>query len=74
MTANRVMCTVPLDLERKFEQRWAARFARRVLSAPQGHELGAKTELPAALVDAKKNARRDKAHDKAAELVRQPAA
>ena len=22
------MCTIPLDLERRFEQRWAARFSR----------------------------------------------
>ena len=27
------MCDVPLDLQRRFEQRWAARFAPRVVSA-----------------------------------------
>jgi hypothetical protein len=34
------MCDVPLDLQRKFEQRWAARFARPTPSsaAPQGHQ------------------------------------
>jgi hypothetical protein len=32
------MCTVPLDLERKLEQRWAARFARQAQSTPEGHK------------------------------------
>jgi hypothetical protein len=27
------MCSIPLDLERKFEQRWAARFVSPVASA-----------------------------------------
>jgi hypothetical protein len=32
------MSTIPVDLERKFEQRWAARLARPVLStAPERH-------------------------------------
>jgi hypothetical protein len=30
-----VMCDIPLDLERRFERRWAARFS----GAPQGHHL-----------------------------------
>jgi hypothetical protein len=30
-----VMCTIPLDLERRFEQRWAARFS----GALQEHRL-----------------------------------
>ena len=33
------MCDVPLDLQRKFEQRWASRFARPVpLVAPERHQ------------------------------------
>jgi hypothetical protein len=28
------MSTIPVDLERKFEQRWAARFARPIPPAP----------------------------------------
>lgn len=32
------MCTVPLDFERKLEQRWAARFARQAQSTPEGHK------------------------------------
>jgi hypothetical protein len=38
------MCTIPLDLERKFEQRWAARFAQPVRpAAPEA--LSAKAML-----------------------------
>jgi hypothetical protein len=34
------MCDIPLDLERKFEQRWAARFARPVDAARrEKHQL-----------------------------------
>jgi hypothetical protein len=31
------MCDIPLDLQRKFEQRWAARLARPVLP-PASHD------------------------------------
>jgi hypothetical protein len=34
------MCVIPLDLERRFEQRWAARFSRPVEpAAHQKHRL-----------------------------------
>lgn len=33
------MCDVPRDLQRKFEQRWAARFARPIGAAkPEKHQ------------------------------------
>ncbi len=44
------MSTVPLDLERKIAQRWAARFRRPVLSAREGHEADGQTEQLAAPV------------------------
>jgi hypothetical protein len=35
-----VMCDIPLDLQRRFEQRWAARFSRPCPpTAPKKHEL-----------------------------------
>jgi hypothetical protein len=34
------MCDIPLDLQRKFEQRWAARFSRpNPPTTPKKHEL-----------------------------------
>jgi hypothetical protein len=34
------MCDIPLDLQRRFEQRWAARFSRpNPPTAPKKHEL-----------------------------------
>jgi hypothetical protein len=33
------MCIIPLDLERRFEQRWAARFSRPVeVAKPEKHQ------------------------------------
>jgi hypothetical protein len=42
------MCTIPVDLERRFERRWAAKFASPVAStAPKSVGLkGTVTELP----------------------------
>jgi hypothetical protein len=34
------MSIIPLDLERRFEQRWAAKFSRPVVAgAPEKHKL-----------------------------------
>ncbi len=33
------MCDIPLDLQRRLEQRWAARFSRLQPTAPKKHEL-----------------------------------
>jgi hypothetical protein len=34
------MCSIPLDLQRRFEQRWAARFFRpNPPTVPQKHQL-----------------------------------
>src|SRR6267142_6989193 len=39
-TRRWVMCDIPLDLQRRFEQRWAARFSRpNPLTTPEKHEL-----------------------------------
>jgi hypothetical protein len=40
------MCEVPLDLQRKFERRWAARFVRPVL--PKKQELEGRDQQTAA--------------------------
>jgi hypothetical protein len=37
------MCTIPVDLERKFEQQWAARFSRPIPS-PEKHRFERLTE------------------------------
>jgi hypothetical protein len=47
--------TVPLDLQRKCEQRWLARFARSARSAdPQGHEVDSQNQQLAAPAKAEK--------------------
>ena len=41
------MCTIPLDLERRFEQRWAARFFRpKPQASPQKHGLEKRVSSP----------------------------
>ena len=50
------MCDVPLDLERKFEQRWAARFARPV--PPKKQELEGQDQQAAASAEPNGNTRR----------------
>jgi hypothetical protein len=53
------MSAIPLHLQRKFEQRWAARFASQVVSAaPKSALKGTLNNLP----------RRAKAKEKPAEL------
>jgi hypothetical protein len=53
------MSTIPLDLERKFEQRWAARLARPVLPAvPERHCSENQPEPLAAPVEAERKTRR----------------
>jgi hypothetical protein len=53
-----VMCTIPLDLERRFEQRWAARFSRPVEpAAHQKHRLETQCQ-PAAPGKRKRKTRR----------------
>ena len=54
------MSTIPMDLERKIEQRWAAaRLARPVLSAaPERHCHESQPEPLAAPVEAKRKTRR----------------
>jgi hypothetical protein len=44
----RDMCTIPVDLERRFERQWAARFVSPVAStAPKSVDLkGTVTDLP----------------------------
>jgi hypothetical protein len=52
------MCDVPLDLQRKFEQRWAARFARPVPPvAPKKQELEGQDQQPAASAESKRKNR-----------------
>jgi len=48
-----VMSTIPLDLERRFEQRWAARFAR----VPQEHRLEQQCQQITASGKSKRKAR-----------------
>src|ERR1700739_1355763 len=43
-TRSLVMCTIPVDLERRFEQRWAARFVPPVASAAP-KKIGPKEEI-----------------------------
>jgi hypothetical protein len=58
----RVMSNIPLDIQRRCEQRWAARFARRVPpSAPHEH-IDEKPDQQLALAGkTKKKTRRAKA-------------
>jgi hypothetical protein len=52
------MSIVPLDLERRFEQRWAARFSRSMeAAAPQKHRLKGQSEPLATLLKAKRETR-----------------
>ena len=53
------MCIIPLDLERRFEQRWAARFSRpEQATAVQKHRLKGRSEPLDALLKAEGKARR----------------
>ena len=52
------MCDIPLDLQRKFEQRWASRFARPVPPvAPERHSSENQPEHLAAPVEAERKTR-----------------
>ena len=65
------MTSIPLDLQRRFEQRWAARFSRPNLpTAPQKHQLERPDQQPAAPGKGKRKIRRVKA----ARLISAPAA
>jgi hypothetical protein len=58
------MSTIPLDLERRFEQRWAARFARPVVAgAPEKHELEKQRQQAATPRNRKRKTRRVEAPD-----------
>jgi hypothetical protein len=53
------MCIIPLDLERRFEQRWAARFSRpEQAAALQKHRFKVRSEPLDALLKAEGKARR----------------
>jgi len=53
------MCDIPLDLQRRFEHRWAARFRRPASpGAPQNHELEKQDQQPAATRKGKRKTRR----------------
>jgi hypothetical protein len=53
------MSTIPLDLERRFEQRWAARFSRpEQAAALQKHRLKGRSEPLDVLLQAKGKTRR----------------
>jgi hypothetical protein len=53
------MSIIPLDLERRFEQRWAARFSRpEQAAALQKHRLKGQSETLAALLKEKRKTRR----------------
>ncbi len=53
------MCIIPLDFERRFEQRWAARFSRpEQATAVQKHRLKGRSEPLDALLKAKRKERR----------------
>jgi hypothetical protein len=50
------MSRIPLDLERSFERRWAARFFPPAApAAPKGRRLEGQTQKLAAVAKAKKN-------------------
>jgi hypothetical protein len=46
------MCEIPLDLQRKFERRWAARFAQSV--PPKKQELEGQDQQPATSAESKR--------------------
>ena len=50
------MCDVPLDVQRKFEQRWAARFAQP--APPKAQELEGQDQHAAAFAESKRKTRR----------------
>jgi hypothetical protein len=53
------MCDVPRDIQRKFEQRWAARFARPVEARrPEKHQPGKQGQPLAAPLKAQRKTRR----------------
>jgi hypothetical protein len=53
------MCIIPLDLEGRFEQRWAARFSRpEQAAALQKHRLKGRSEPLDALLKAERKASR----------------
>jgi hypothetical protein len=47
------MCDLPLDLQRRFEQRWAARFARQTQKETVGLNVGTKGNISHRRVDEK---------------------
>jgi len=51
------MCTIPLDLERRFEQRWAARFSGALQEHREEHREGQRQQLTAP-GESKREARR----------------
>jgi hypothetical protein len=54
MSASRGVVSVPLDLQKKCEERWVARFARPALSAaPQRHQPESQNQQLAASANAK---------------------
>src|SRR6202011_2174932 len=57
-TRSFVMSSIPLDLQRRFEQRWAARFFSPITSAaPQKHRLERQPQQLAALGKSKRKTR-----------------
>jgi len=53
------MCDVPRDIQRKFEQRWAARFSPPVAAArPEKHRLEKQDQPLATLGKGKRKTRR----------------
>lgn len=64
------MCDVPRDLQRKFEQRWAARFAPRApTGAPEKHQPERQAAPPAPALDQAK----EKTRQIEAACLKQPA-
>jgi len=52
------MASIPLDLQRRFEQRWAARFCRPDPNPPKTQELEPQDQQQAATAKAKRKIRR----------------
>lgn len=53
------MASIPLDLQRRFERRWAARFARRAPPvAPQEHQPESQKQQSAAPAEFKRKSPR----------------
>jgi hypothetical protein len=53
-----MMSIIPLDLERRFEQRWAARFSRPIVAAaPEKHQPEKPHQPLTALLKARKTRR-----------------